>query len=675
MTPASAPPATAAAPARRTLFGRSAEWLGAAPVLPQHGLLLFSACDPRYLDFAVPLVRSLEVFAPGHVLVLHLINPGNAEITRVQALAAQLEHTQLVVSVERIDLSSLKPSQQRAYHASARFLRLAELLEPLALPVLSLDADSLVVAPIDGNFSAKPAAELCLVRREPPTPDALHLAVANGSIWLRPTERVNAWLQQVADDLVAAFENGTADWYVDQLVVARQIAAHQHRLGVFSINGRYADWEFKRSGIVWSGKGQRKSADMRFALLRGMLLDAPHKQVQALRAAREAFADESESSADMRRKIDMASTAVPPRVVLFMPRLDQPWGSALRGTQVPPLLADDTLALRLHWTAFGARLANAIERKGVQVDLLEVPAWQIDTDSVDHCGADLAIIPHRCRLDFTAGRTPLRYYMQEFFRWVFVLDAQGWGAAAGNYPVRLADLGPAPGGAFDAYRQRLQANTLDSKFGQPQRQPRQALVRAGQIPDRPYLFFPLQIPHDQSIRYFSDHSERSVVEALLAWCRQRGLALVLKPHPVNAKAMAEFESLARAGGAVWSSAHVHDLIAHAQAVYTINSGVGFEALFHLKPVVSFGRVEYDCVSIRATPDSLDAAWSQVLACDSAVLEARYRQFVDWFLGQYAVDLSRPESAQPRLEQIASDIATDARRLHASKTASRTTTPP
>lgn len=667
MNPPASPAAPAAAPSRRTLFGRSAEWMGAPPMLPEHGLLLFTACDPRYLDFAVPLVRSLELFAPGHALVLHLINPGNAEIARVQDLAALLTHTQLLVSVERIDLGGLTPSQQRAYYASARFLRLAELLGPLALPVLSLDADSLVVAPIDGDFSAKPMAELCLVRREPPTPEALHLTVANGSIWLRPTERVCAWLQAVADDLVTAFENGSADWFVDQLVVARHVAANQHHMNIFGIKGKYADWEFKRSGIVWSGKGQRKSADMRFALLRGMLLDVPHKQVQALRAAREAFGDESDASADMQHKIDTASKAVPPRVALFMPRLDQPWGSTLRGTRVPPLLADDTLALRLHWKAFGAKLANAIERKGVQVDLLEVPAWQIDADSVDHCSADLALIPHRCKRDFSPGRTAVRYYMQTFFRWVFVLDAQGWGAAASGYPMALDTLGQAPEGAFDSYRQRLQADTLDSKFGQPQRLPREGLLREGQIPAQPYLFFPLQIPHDQSIRYFSDHSERSVVEALLAWCRQRGLALVFKPHPANTKAMAEFELLARAGGALWSSAHVHDLIAHAQAVYTINSGVGFEALFHLKPVVSFGRVEYDCVSIQATPDSLDAAWAQVLACDSRGLELRYRRFVDWFLGQYAVDLSRPDSAQHRLEQMARDIAADARSLHASKT--------
>ena len=148
------------------------------------------------------------------------------------------------------------------------------------------------------------------------------------------------------------------------------------------------------------------------------------------------------------------------------------------------------------------------------------------------------------------------------------------------------------------------------------------------------------------------------------WARERDIAVVMKPHPVNRKSMAPFEKLADGHTVFWSEAHVYDLIAHATGVYTVNSGVGFEALLHLKPVVTFGKVEYDCVSFQATPDTLDAAWDFCLHADTSVLEKRYRHFVNWFLGAYAVDMSQSAHAHARLEQLASDIVAQARAVTA-----------
>ena len=645
----------------RTLFGRSANWLFGEREIDQAAPAVFTVCDTHYLDYAISLIRSADVFSPGSAIALHVVNPRSEDVARVQTVAASLEQTRLALSVERIDLSPLAPAQQRAYFASARFLRLVEVMGAVSMPVLSLDADSLIVAPIDNDFSDKTHAEVCLIRREQATEP--HLAVANGSIWLRPTAGARAWLQSVATDLIDAFEQGRADWFVDQLATGRQVQAYGGRVGILNIKGKYADWNFGDNSIVWSGKGPRKAADQRFALLQRILLDAPRKQVVALRNALQAFPDRSSR---MHGRIMQASSAVPARVALFLPRLDLPWGAAFQSMRIPPLLSDDALELRLHWKAFGARLANAIERKGVQVDMQELPAWQIDSEAVETSGADLALIPHRCHLDFQPGEVPVRYYMQEYFRWVFVIDERGWSAASSAYPM-VPDRAPqTPQGLYDDYRARLAKGQLDSKFAQANSQPRSALEEAGQLPAGPYVFLPLQIPHDQSIRYFSAWSEQQVVQALLSWARQREITLVMKPHPANPRSMAEFEAMARGGGAHWSTAHVHDLIAHAQAVFTINSGVGFEALLHGVPVITFGRVEYDCVTFHATPETIDDAWERAMSCDKFQLEATYRRFVDAFLGHYAVDLSLPEVAHQRLEDIAQDIADAARAAHAAK---------
>jgi len=580
----------------------------------------------------------------------------------MQDLGAALGHTRLHVSLEDIDLTGLGPDRQRAYFASMRFLRLSEVLPTLGGAVLCVDADSLIISPIDADFTNKAHAEVCLVRRanDDTAPD--HLRVANGSVWIRPTEGALAWLDAVAQELATLFADEGADWFVDQAVVSRQLDAFRRRVVALNIKPRYADWEFRQNSVLWAGKGQRKFVDLRFVLLQRLLSDQPHRQLMAWRLAQEAFA-QGDAHAWVRDLAERAAMLAPPRVALYLPRLDQPWGTAIRPGQVPPLLSEETLALRLHWKEFAARLANAIERRGVQVDVIEEPVWQITPDTVDSAGADLALIPHRCKLDFAPGRTPVRYYMQEYFRWVFVVDPAGWSAASSSYPLKLDSLQTPVSGIYRRYRERLADGRLDSKFGQAGSMTRPQLIASGAIPGDDYLFFPLQIPHDQSIRYFSDWSEREVVEAVASWCRDRGIALVFKPHPANLRSMLEFEDLAREYGARWSTANVHDLISHARAVFTVNSGVGFEALLHGKPVVTFGRAEYDAVSCHATPSTVEQAWQIVKSTDQTELLQRYERFIDGFLGGIAIDLSIPEAAALRLDAVAQEIAEATRKAH------------
>ena len=97
---------------------------------------------------------------------------------------------------------------------------------------------------------------------------------------------------------------------------------------------------------------------------------------------------------------------------------------------------------------------------------------------------------------------------------------------------------------------------------------------------------------------------------------------------------------------------MHDLSSHAAAVFTINSGVGFEALFHLKPVVTFGHAEYDAVTVHGHPDEIERAWNACRSLEPADLAARYGKFVDWFFSTHAVDLSLPVDSLKRLDEIA-----------------------
>ena len=59
------------------------------------------------------------------------------------------------------------------------------------------------------------------------------------------------------------------------------------------------------------------------------------------------------------------------------------------------------------------------------------------------------------------------------------------------------------------------------------------------------------------------------------------------------------------GQCAWSDLSIHDLIAAAEIVVTVNSGVGMETVLHQKPVYAFGRANYSEISAP----SLEAAFS------------------------------------------------------------------
>ncbi len=650
-------------------------------------LLLFSSCDTNYLKYAISLIRSVDIFSPESIFVLHIINPDFEVDERIDNLVSSLKSTQLAVSFEYINLSSLEEKQQIAYYASARFPQLAELLSQHQCPIFSLDADSLIVNQIDLDFSNKIDAEIILVRRDSNDVQE-HLAIATGSIWLKPSENVRHFMRQVASKIDDGVKNCTIQWFIDQVMFYRQMQVMHDDVKVYNLKRKYADWDFHENSIVWAGKGERKDNDMRFFFLQSLLSDDIHSKELALGLKSYLFNTDSnlkysewmydrlnstfdvvsisnDADEDDSEKSILKIKNKEQRIDLFLPRLDLPWKESDDPQRQPPLLADDVLELRLYWKKFTIRLANAIERAGVPVTIIELPAWKINRQTIEASEATLALIPHRCYLDFDEGPTPVMFYMQEYFRSVFVLDKRGWSAASSIYPVDIEALSASDTQSFDVYRQRLERGELGSKFAQAARRDGAQLIASGDLPitrnwlglrkKRPYIFFPLQIPHDQSIRYFSDTDEMTIIGALVIWAKANNIAVVMKPHPANRKSMMPFERLVDGHDVFWSEAHVYDLISHATGVYTINSGVGFETLFHCKPIVTFGRAEYDCVTFRASISSFDQAWDYCNVANAKKLEKQYSQFINWFLSDYAVDLSQPQLAIARLDELAETI--------------------
>lgn len=628
-------------------FSRQMTWEIAPTFVENEKLIVFSACDGKYLDYAIPLIRSLDLFSPGFIFFLHLVNPQIKDIQRVKDFSRCLKNTRLAFSHERVQFDEgVLPETIRSYFASVRFLLLPDLLKEYGLPVFCVDADSLFVNPIDFNFwdhhSDQDAADVLLYLQDQWQNYPEKWRVKNGSIWVRPVEGIRTVLLEVKDELIKVFKVMSAKWYIDQIIFSRVLLKSQEIIKIGRIHEKYADWSFRGSSIVWTAKGKTKNVENPYAFLTKMLSDQRPESLCVSNNMLNSF------SLDFKR--------FDKQVAVFLPRFDLPWKLRWPGTdQLIPKLKEDTLALRLYWKQFVSQLGNVFERRGIRVEMFEWPAWRIQPDEVDRLGFPLAFIPHRCHLNFKAGSTKIFFFMQEFFRWVFVVNSQGWSASSSVYPVLPEKLTINNSGAFKVYRKRLAEGHLESKFFQANTVSREFLISSGQIPNGEFVFFPLQIPHDQSIAYFSDFSEEKVVAAMLDWSASSGVPVVFKPHPVNKESMILFEEMAKPSRSYWSTAHVHDLIKYSSAVFTINSGVGFEALLQLKPVVTFGKVEYDCVCFKARLENISDAWKYCKETNWESLLPRYQAFIDWFLSCYAVDLSRPKYALPRFDSIADDV--------------------
>lgn len=632
-------------------FNRSVSRLPSPAPWAEAPLLLLTACDQSYLPHALALVRSLDALSPGVHVMLHLLNPDEASLALVEKQAREVEATRLYLSTENIALPA--GASETAYFASARFLRMAELLERRNAPVLALDADALAVGPVTLDFSDKPETEVCLRQREVADPDSRHLSVAAGAVWARSTPRSRAFFRAVADDLIEAFANGSATWFVDQQVLARHVDAGTADAKVRNLKTKFADWEFGDDAVFWMGKGDRKYLDVRYLMLRDGFDPDPLRRAAgcAMQARLQALLPQALSSAVTARALAHFARTRRTQVGIFLPRLDMPWKrQGLRADGQLPALSADTLELRLWWKRFAMALAAACTDAGAEVRIVEIPAWEITAERVDAEGLDVAFVPHRTADEFGPTRTARRFYMQQYLRSAFVVDPLGWGPASSIYPVDAGSLPPAVLGAWDDCRARYEAGTLESKFAQSERTPSDRLRATGQLPDGPYAFLPLQIPHDQSLRMFSDVGMEAAFDAAVSFAAAAGLTLVVKGHPANAQSMQALRERHGEAPVFWSRAHVHDLLEAATGVVTVNSGVGFEALIADRPVVCLGRAEYDAVVHRATPDTLAEAWGLAVSEPDAARRQRYARFVDWFLGRHSVDLARPATCAPVLRR-------------------------
>jgi tetratricopeptide (TPR) repeat protein len=150
-----------------------------------------------------------------------------------------------------------------------------------------------------------------------------------------------------------------------------------------------------------------------------------------------------------------------------------------------------------------------------------------------------------------------------------------------------------------------------------------------------YVFVALQIPTD-TVAALAQITGVELVRTVAEHYAGSSTKVRVKRHPYcnSMSVQKTLESLCAAGSIELSDASVHDLIAGAKAVFTVNSGVGLEALLHGRPVIVTGECDYS-YAVAAYPRTVD----ELKACLSGPFvfdQERTQKLLHYYVNSYSM---------------------------------------
>lgn len=540
---------------------------GELPTTP----VVFAACDKSYFqDHASSFIYSAD--AVGKDVHIHVINPDEDTFS----LACVLNATTRVRTTFSFEDTKLPdhPEMRRTYYACLRFFVLPMIVNS-AKKVLVLDIDCMVMRPFD--FPAKPVGYF------PRTPlpgttgwEQQGTRAAAGAVYVSSLE--------VAREISGELQGMVLRWFVDQVALSNvfERIPEEH---VEKFDSQFMDWEFKDGTTIWTGKGPRKYENPKY-----------------LKA---------------KRNFDLLQDKVREvKQVVLKPRLDTSFkknGLFVRGEM--------THEIRKHWEAFADKIK---EQEPKRTLVVESPRWMFNNTIQKLFQIDTKFyVPHVEQHNFGGNRNTL-YYMQTVFPWRFTVDPLGWGGGA-KFLETFDPSAPYDDKFFNQLREYAEKG--GSKFAQP----KAALQVEGD-----YIFVPLQLPHDETIKWHSSISCEEFVSALCAWAKNAPNApkIVFKGHPANISSMQPLKDIIDAAASdkciYTTDVNLHTMIKNSSAVYVINSGTGQEAMLHDKPVVAFGRCEYEGAVVKGSIQKLEETWAEVQSQNPEDRAAMYRRWYDWY---------------------------------------------
>ena len=168
------------------------------------------------------------------------------------------------------------------------------------------------------------------------------------------------------------------------------------------------------------------------------------------------------------------------------------------------------------------------------------------------------------------------------------------------------------------------------------------------------------IPYDETISFHSDIGVSQALEVVLEWMISypSDYSLVIKGHPVNYSAMEPLKKVyldflkglednSQLNRFIWlDKVSIHQVLASSDAVITVNSGVGIEAILHQKKVLTFGNADYSTIahkimyggSLDTAVQNLNKTISIAEDIDSLTYKQQCEDFISaWYESYYDIE--------------------------------------
>lgn len=292
------------------------------------------------------------------------------------------------------------------------------------------------------------------------------------------------------------------------------------------------------------------------------------------------------------------------------------------------------------WIEFQEMLGQCLGELGHRVYLQPEHPYQPDVSF----SCDKRIYVHQCKRDKPQGDL---FWMQMHLRNLFTLDTDGWGFDHSACRTRFnngefRNMGVDESSTFVEELSNSLLRSGESKCEQP--------LTTDEMPNGAILV-PIQIPRDYTIKYHSPITVKYFIESLQAWATEVGQEICFKMHPNN-RCDIDLHAIVDEAARVSPYVHkvegnIHELIKRSIGVFVINSGTGFEALVHGKPVATFGECDYNVVSYNADIRRLDEARDFVYSYQESHNELAAK-FVHYYCTKHAYDVRNPGDCKVRL---------------------------
>lgn len=175
------------------------------------------------------------------------------------------------------------------------------------------------------------------------------------------------------------------------------------------------------------------------------------------------------------------------------------------------------------------------------------------------------------------------------------------------------------------------------------------------IPKGPYVLVLTQRPGDSVIKEFAYMDSQKLLDEVTELYKDTGYTVCVKTHPFSDPENFYSDEYVRMSPDIFhATGSMHKIIDGATAVYTVNSGSGFEALMHGKRVFTSGKSDYHWVTttVKNKQDLQDT----MHLIEEPVNKDEILKFLHYALNEYFVSLHDKQRIKNRIELAVSQYS-------------------